>query len=233
MATSTAELRGFFSFDDALQGESAIEFSSRISKIYFRESKPQVFIKTLDESFTNLDLSEAVEKLNSNEIELLQITLAENGLMFHLIFQFINEKIGKNGNYAILLGSKKANADVKKQLYDKLPLGDYSMDNMILGDNEMRVNPIFKTKRNDVNEKFCFVLMPFLDELKPVYEDHIKPTLVSLGFSCERADSIFDNKPVMESIWENILKARIVIADLTGKNPNVFYEIGICHTLGK
>jgi nucleoside 2-deoxyribosyltransferase len=34
-------------------------------------------------------------------------------------------------------------------------------------------------------------------------------------------------------IWKGILKARIVIADITDRNPNVFYELGIAHTLGK
>ena len=37
----------------------------------------------------------------------------------------------------------------------------------------------------------------------------------------------------MDVIWESINRARIVIADTTTRNPNVFYEIGICHTLGK
>jgi len=37
----------------------------------------------------------------------------------------------------------------------------------------------------------------------------------------------------MQSVWEGINRARLIIADLTGRNPNVFYELGIAHTLGK
>ena len=37
----------------------------------------------------------------------------------------------------------------------------------------------------------------------------------------------------MEDIWIGINEAKVVIAEITGKNPNVFYELGIAHTLGK
>jgi hypothetical protein len=36
----------------------------------------------------------------------------------------------------------------------------------------------------------------------------------------------------MSEIWSAICKARLVIADCTGRNPNVFYEIGVAHTMG-
>jgi len=39
--------------------------------------------------------------------------------------------------------------------------------------------------------------------------------------------------PIIEQIWEYLNKAEIIIADVTGRNPNVFYELGIAHTLGK
>jgi hypothetical protein len=37
----------------------------------------------------------------------------------------------------------------------------------------------------------------------------------------------------MEDIWESICTARVVVADVTGRNANVFYELGIAHTMGK
>jgi nucleoside 2-deoxyribosyltransferase len=37
----------------------------------------------------------------------------------------------------------------------------------------------------------------------------------------------------MQSVWQSINEARVVVAELTGRNPNVFYELGIAHTLGK
>jgi len=79
----------------------------------------------------------------------------------------------------------------------------------------------------------CFVLMPFRKELKPIYDDHISPTVQYLGLNCHRADQIFSTKPIMEDIIDAVKNARIVISDLTSANPNVFYETGICHAMGK
>jgi DNA-binding transcriptional ArsR family regulator len=78
-----------------------------------------------------------------------------------------------------------------------------------------------------------FVLMPFLDDLKPVYEDHIKAVAKKLKLSIKRGDDFFTSHHVMKDIWEAICGARFIIADCTGRNPNVFYEIGMAHTAGK
>ncbi|MCJ7458457.1 MAG: hypothetical protein MUP17_05650 [candidate division Zixibacteria bacterium] len=79
----------------------------------------------------------------------------------------------------------------------------------------------------------CFVLMPFRDELRPIYEDHIFKVCQTLGISVTRADQIFSIKPIMEDVREAVITARYIIADLTDNNPNVLYELGICHALGK
>lgn len=78
-----------------------------------------------------------------------------------------------------------------------------------------------------------FVLMPFSDVLKPVYEDHISKVIESLKLDVARADDFFTNGSIMADVWSALNHAAIVIADCTGRNPNVFYEIGIAHALGK
>ena len=78
--------------------------------------------------------------------------------------------------------------------------------------------------------------MPFADQndIQIVYSDHIKNVIENrCGLRCERADDIYDISGIMQSVWESISKASIIIADLTNRNPNVFYELGIAHTLGK
>lgn len=78
-----------------------------------------------------------------------------------------------------------------------------------------------------------FVLMPFKTELMPVYEDHIKKVAGLLNLSIARADNFFSPNPIMSEIWSAIAQAKILVADCTDKNPNVFYEIGIAHAIDK
>jgi Bacterial regulatory protein, Fis family len=78
-----------------------------------------------------------------------------------------------------------------------------------------------------------FVLMPFEEVLRPVFEGHIKPTAAALGLSCGRADDLFTAGPIIQDTREAINEADIIVADCTGRNANVFYEIGIAHTLCK
>lgn len=79
----------------------------------------------------------------------------------------------------------------------------------------------------------CFVLMPFEETMRPIYDDHIRIVVESEGISCVRADEVVGTKQITWDVWEKINRARFLIADLTGKNPNVFYEVGIAHALGK
>lgn len=78
-----------------------------------------------------------------------------------------------------------------------------------------------------------FVLMPFMPELNGVYHNHIKKVADSLNLSIACADDFFSQKSIIEEIWSAIAQASILIADGTHKNPNVFYEIGIAHAIGK
>jgi hypothetical protein len=100
---------------------------------------------------------------------------------------------------------------------------------------EVRINPIFKGRGFFLEEKKCFVLMPFNNQnnLQEIYQDSVKKIVESLGISCNRADDIYEIKPIIETIWEQINRAKFIIADLTNKNANVFYELGVAHTVGK
>jgi len=79
-------------------------------------------------------------------------------------------------------------------------------------------------------ENTAFVIMPFKDEFNEVYGE-ICQICIDLGIKCLRADEIFTNRAIMQNILERIAKAEILIADLTEKNPNVYYEVGIAHSL--
>jgi hypothetical protein len=78
-----------------------------------------------------------------------------------------------------------------------------------------------------------FVLMPFADEFTDVWRLGIKPSVETLGLSCSRADDFLHTRNIMDVIRESIRRARLVIADMTTNNPNVFYELGYAHALSK
>ena len=54
-----------------------------------------------------------------------------------------------------------------------------------------------------------------------------------MGLSCFRADDIWENATFIQDIFELIYCSRVVVVDFSGKNPNVMYETGVAHTLGK
>jgi hypothetical protein len=81
----------------------------------------------------------------------------------------------------------------------------------------------------------CFVIMPFgSDDLNVVYEDFVRPVLENdCKLECQRGDDIFGPSAIMDDVRKAIAECDLAIADLTGQNANVFYELGICHTLAK
>ena len=80
--------------------------------------------------------------------------------------------------------------------------------------------------------KLCFVMMPFKPkkEFTPVYRA-IRKAVRRSGLKCVRSDNIFDTRAVILDIWDNIRKSRICIADISDMNQNVFYELGMAHSI--
>jgi nucleoside 2-deoxyribosyltransferase len=82
--------------------------------------------------------------------------------------------------------------------------------------------------------KNCFVVMPFRPELRYMYlflKQHIEGTFP--GVSCERGDDKILTRPILEKVAGYIKQADVVVADCSGRNPNVFYELGMAHALDK
>ncbi len=80
---------------------------------------------------------------------------------------------------------------------------------------------------------FAFVLMPFSKEFDDVYQIGIKETAQSLGILAERVDEQIYREGILERVYRQIDLADIIIADMSGQNPNVFYEVGYAHAKDK
>lgn len=90
------------------------------------------------------------------------------------------------------------------------------------------------------DELTCFVITPIGPDdsdtrrrADDVLDFIIEPAAESLGFRVERADHIAEPGRITRQIVERLISATVVIADLAGTNPNVFYELGIRHALQK
>jgi len=76
------------------------------------------------------------------------------------------------------------------------------------------------------------VMMPFDASFSGVYAA-IQAAAVDAGMRSRRADEIWETPAIIQDIVNLIDRAKVVVCDCTGRNPNVFYEIGIAHALGR
>ena len=80
----------------------------------------------------------------------------------------------------------------------------------------------------------CFVMMPFADPLGGYYATVYQPAIEKAKLKAVRADAeIFGTGKIIDQIWAGIHSARVLVAELTGRNPNVLYELGLAHALRK
>lgn len=106
--------------------------------------------------------------------------------------------------------------------------------NPIAASDAILVTPVFPTPKQDKQFQCdIFVIMPFADEFKPIYDDIIVQVGRELNLRVVRGDDFSSNYHIMDEIWFATYNSQIVIADCTGNNANVFYELGIAHTIGK
>lgn len=96
-----------------------------------------------------------------------------------------------------------------------------------------RLQPkVFNFDNDPTDANLVAVMMPFDASFSPVYEA-LQSASLAVGMNCQRADDIWVHDHIIQDVVSLISKARIVICDLTGRNANVFYEMGIAHSLGK
>jgi len=92
---------------------------------------------------------------------------------------------------------------------------------------------VFRLENNEeVDHTLLSVMMPFDPRFNDVYST-IQATAKALNMRCLRADDIWENDAIIQDIVSLIYRSRIIICDCTQRNANVFYEVGIAHTLGR
>jgi nucleoside 2-deoxyribosyltransferase len=77
-------------------------------------------------------------------------------------------------------------------------------------------------------------MQPFGGTLGGYYDSIFRPAIERIGLMPIRADAeIFSTGKIMDQVWRGIRSAKVLVAELTSKNPNVFYELGLAHALNK
>jgi hypothetical protein len=88
------------------------------------------------------------------------------------------------------------------------------------------------TDYENIEPTLVSVMMPFDLAFDVVYA-MLRRTAQAVGLRCRRADDIWENPAIIQDVVSLIDRSKVVICDCTGRKPNVFYEIGIAHTLGR
>ncbi|ELA8081255.1 hypothetical protein RGL38_001668 [Vibrio parahaemolyticus] len=90
---------------------------------------------------------------------------------------------------------------------------------------------IFQIPDTEVESDLVSIMMPFAG-FDDVHQGIVR-ACKQAGYRCQRADDIWEHSTILQDIFSLIYRSKIVIADFSGRNPNVMYEVGIAHTLGK
>jgi hypothetical protein len=79
----------------------------------------------------------------------------------------------------------------------------------------------------------CFVISPFGEPFDTYFASIIRPAIERSGLYAVRGDSLYRPTTIVDDIWTGIKEAKLLIAELTNRNPNVFYELGLAHAISK
>jgi AbiJ N-terminal domain 5/CHC2 zinc finger len=105
---------------------------------------------------------------------------------------------------------------------------DEATQSLQFGSTEAILGYKYQQPRNN----FVGVMMPFSNGFTAVYNS-IRNACADAQLECKRADEVWNSSILINDIFELINHSAVVVCDLTGRNENVFYELGVAHAWGK
>ncbi|MDP8209143.1 MAG: hypothetical protein P9L92_20945 [Candidatus Electryonea clarkiae] len=133
---------------------------------------------------------------------------------------------------AILMDSFRY-AQLVEETGDKCRVLDVSGAGELPVDTDARIKKLGKGVTVSATD-ICFVMMPFAEPHGSYYTKIYEPAILKAGLRPLRADDeIFSTGKIIDQIWSGINNAKVLVAELTTRNPNVFYELGLAHALKK
>ncbi len=134
-------------------------------------------------------------------------------------------------------GARSIAETVKQIIKYRPPLDREAKSTRTQRESLLRQCPFYDQRRKytQLTDR-VFVLMPFTEEWSDRIWKHIRQYLAievdGEELQVQRADDMF-GQGVMEDVFQGIAQAKLIIAECTGRNPNVLYELGMAHALGK
>jgi hypothetical protein len=165
----------------------------------------------------------------------LYISRAITGQTLNLVFEFGSQ----TGSIALQTGIKELQDQMSSFIWETMDLKPVqksppkdSHSASLKPQKSQAFQPIFESKPSDHNPRLCMLLQPSNPAPAIGMQTEVQRALEAAGLEVEESESIFGYL-VMEKLWQKLNAANIVIADVSGKTAEVFYGLGIAHTLGR
>ncbi len=90
---------------------------------------------------------------------------------------------------------------------------------------------ILRSQGIKIEPNTAVVFMPYEPQFKQLVKDVIRPALDDHGIAMRLASDELTPRPILSVVWNCIRTSEVIIADATGKNENVMFELGLCFAL--
>lgn len=175
--------------------------------------KKDAGIKKIKELVENNEIKDAIKELKK---------MAGDKILNELISQSARYNYLKKQIRLDIISFEDANLNLNKVRFSILELID-ELENQSKAEGELLIG----------SGKNVFILMPFSSPFDEYYQTIFKKSLEELGFKVKRADDLYAPRPIMDDVRNFIKEADLILCEMTTRNPNVFYELGLAHAIGK
>jgi len=223
--------------------DRVIRLVQQLSQSYFEQEIPTAFLSTTEgKTYPALTLKQVYKVYQQYEgrigFLMFGINQSLTGQTFSLMFQFRTPEHDPFGSLSMMWGSEDIHQLVRTKIWEVLSLRRYhtqspsSPSPKTEDTQKISVQPLFSGRGFSVQPRSSLVVMP----LEAYWSDsmwmHLQQTLRAVGWESGRAGALYSQN-ILEDTWQAINQVELVIGDVTYKHPDVFYKIGIAHTLGK
>lgn len=200
---------------------------SELAKKILRPQSPEEKIAGLrDAVLTAPDISDVYNHYRGENIP-------DEPFFTNALTDTFNIPAEKTGEFRDIFFQSLKEAGLTEEASGKIRVLDVSHKSSNPIEKSDRIKKLGKNAQVSADDT-CFVMMPFAGHLGKYYSEIYEPAIIKAGLKPVRADDeIFGTGKIIDQIWRGISQAKVLIAELTSRNPNVFYELGLAHAVQK